>query len=420
MTLSARPPWEQDGIPMPSAPTPITTTLTEQLAVLRNRGGWDSRLSPQDAWRRILGEVPYPDPLDLAAHPTFGPLDAWLEDLSLTDIHLNGPGRELTARHSGDALELGLRETWLELGLRETWHADWYPWLVQQLCARGRGSATEVLLHGAADATWPGQRPCLLRYEVALPPLCPHGPSLTVRVLRPGQFSLARLVELDVLSATAAELLAGAMRAGADLLIVGLAGAGKTTLAQALLEVVDDQRIICIEDVPEIVLVSQRVVRLDLAAAPNLTFADLARSALRMNAQRIVIGETRGAEAYAVLAAARNGYPVLTTLHGESARHGLQNLAAMALEAQETQASLEVVYATLNARPILLVALSRYDGVRQVAEIVEVQRSLGASAPTIETLFERDDDGLLRAITPLSHALRHRLEAAGALPREAL
>jgi pilus assembly protein CpaF len=411
MTFSARPPWEQADPPTPGAPTPSAATLAEQLALLRDHGGWDGRLPPQDAWRRVLGAVPYPEPLDLAAHPTFGPLDAWLEDLTMTDIHLNGPGREITARHSGDVVELGLRETW---------HEAWYPWLVQQLRMRGRGSATDVQLHGAADATWPGQRPCLLRYEVALPPLCPHGPSLTARVLRPGQFSLARLVELDVLSATAAELLAGAMRAGADLLIVGLAGAGKTTLAQALLEVVDDQRTICIEDVPEIVLASQRVVRLDLAALRALTFADMIRSALRMNAERIVIGETRGAEAYAVLAAARNGYPVLTTLHGESARHGLQNLAAMALEAHETQASLEVVYATLNARPILLVALSRQDGVRQVAEIVEVQRSLGANTPTIETLFERGEDGQLRAITPLSHALRYRLEAAGALPREAL
>jgi pilus assembly protein CpaF len=357
----------------------------------------------------VLGDTPFPELIDLAEYPTFGPLDAWLEDLNLTDVHLNGPGREVTARRSGDLVELGLRETW---------HVDWYPWLVQQLRAHGRGGATDVQLHGAADATWPGRQPCLLRYEVALPPLCAHGPTITLRVLRPGQLSLPRLVELDVLSAPAAELLAGAVRASADILIVGTAGTGKTTLAQALLDVTRDQRIVCIEDSPEIMLLSERVVRLDLAAVRNVSFADLIRSALRMNAQRIVVGETRGAEAYAVLAAARNGYPVLTTLHGESARHGLHNLAAMALEADESQASLEVVYATLNARPILIVALARHEGARQVMEIVEVQRSQGANAPTIETLFERGEDGRLHAVTPLSYALRQRLEAAGALPKE--
>jgi len=404
--LSARPPWEQINIEI----APITTTIAEQLTILRDNGGWDGRLTPHDAWRRVFGDTPYPDSRDLAGTPTFGPLDVLLEDMNLTDVHLNGPGREVTARRGGDVVELGLRETW---------HPDWYSWLVQQLRARGRGSATDMQLHGAADATWPGRRPCLLRYEVALPPLCAHGPSFTIRVLRPGQLMLPRLVEQDVLTAPAAELLAGAMRAGADVLIVGLAGAGKTTFAQALLDVVHDQRIICIEDVPEIMLDSERVVRLNLAGVCGLSFADLVRSALRMNAQRIVIGETRGAEAHAVLAAARNGYPVLTTLHGESARHGLHNLAAMALEAQETQSSLDVVYATLNTRPILVVALARTEGVRQVMEIVELQRSLGANVPTIEALFERGEDGQLRTITPLSHALRQRLEAAGALPKEA-
>lgn len=83
-------------------------------------------------------------------------------------------------------------------------------------------------------------------------------------------------------------------------------------------------------------------------AAKHLTFADLVRMALRMNPQRIVIGEVRGKEAYAVLASSRNGYPVLTTLHGESARHGLQNLIAMALEARETQARLDVSAASFQ------------------------------------------------------------------------
>ena len=136
-----------------------------------------------------------------------------------------------------------------------------------------------------------------------------------------------------------------------------------------------------------------------------------------MNAGRIVVGETRGAEAYAVLAAARNGYPVITTLHGDSALHGLHNLAAMALEATETQASLEVVHATLNARPMLIVALTRRDGARQVEEIVEVQRQHGARQPTIEPLYERRE-GTLAPLTSISPILRHRLAAAGALPKE--
>jgi hypothetical protein len=90
----------------------------------------------------------------------------------------------------------------------------------------------------------------------------------------------------------------------------------------------------------------------------------------------------------------------------------------MALEATETQASLDVVHATLNARPMLLVALTRQDGARRVDEIVEVQRQLGAAAPTIEPLYERRD-GDLMPLTSVSPLLRRRLVAGGALPNEA-
>ena len=34
--------------------------------MLRAQGSWDGRLPPRDAWRRVLGEAPSPDSLDLA------------------------------------------------------------------------------------------------------------------------------------------------------------------------------------------------------------------------------------------------------------------------------------------------------------------------------------------------------------------
>jgi pilus assembly protein CpaF len=373
------------------------------MAHLWRHGGWDGRLSPRVAWQRVLGDMPYPDALKLAEHPTLGPLDVYLEDLDVTDIHLNGPGRETVTRRSGDILEFGMRETL---------HPDWHPWIVQQLRARGYGKATDVQLCGSINMTRPGYRPCLVRYEVVLPPLCFHGPVITLRVLRPGQMSLERLVELECLSADAAEFLARCMRSAVDILIVGIAGAGKTTLANALLATVADQRVIVIEDAVEILIPNERAIHLDLASVGNLTFADMVRAALRMNAQRIVVGETRGKEAYAVLAAARNGYPILTTLHGDSALHGLHNLAAMALEAEETHASLEVVHATLNSRPLIVVSLTRDDHRRQVSEIVELQRQFGSARPTIEPLYARRH-GALAALTRPSHALLAQLDRAG-------
>lgn len=376
------------------------------LARLWQSGGWDYRLTPEDSWQKAHGARPYPGASALAAYPTFGPLDAWLDDPHVTDVQLNGPGRELVTRRSGDSLDRGTRERW---------HPAWLHWLCAQLQARGSGCATATALRGTADATRPGRRTCLLRYEVALPPLCPHGPAITIRVLRPDEWSLAALVELGALTRPTAELLAGCVRAAVDILIVGPAGSGKTTLAQALLHVISDERLICIEDSPEIVSTSPHTVQLCAGVAEGTSFAELVRAALRMNPGRIVIGETRGAEAYAVLAAARNGYPVLTTVHGDSARHGLHNLIAMALESRETQAQPGVVYSTVNARPMVIVALSWQDGRRRVTEIVEVERQYSAAAPIVTVLYDVRDGPLAYRNPPSAHT-QAQLAAARSLP----
>jgi pilus assembly protein CpaF len=399
------PPWSNDQQPFPSLPElpAAPETLPEQMRAIWDRGGWDHRIPPRDAWQRYHGGAPFPDVLDFAAQPTFGPVDSLLEDQSITDIHLNGPGRELLTRRSGDVVELAMHETW---------HRDWLDWLVKQFRSRGRGK-DDVLIEGTADATRPGRRQCVLRYLITMPPLCPHGPSITIRVLRPGTMSLQKLVELETMPPDASEFLAGCVRANIDIYITGLPGTGKTTLAQALLTTVADQRLICIEDIPEIVVDSKRAVNLELSMVSNLHFDDLIRMSLRMNAQRIVVGETRGKEAYAVLAAASNGFPVITTLHGDSAAHGLHSLAVKANQAAETGGKLEVSYAMLNARPSILISLARRDGRRQIDEILEVQRQYGDGRPITEQIYAWEQ-GRFRRITYPSHALRERLEAVGA------
>ena len=396
--MTTTPPKERGGLADPP--------LAEQLATLWLHGGWDARLSPALAWTRVHGALSMPASDVLAQLPTLGPVDGYLDEADVTDIHLNGPGREVMIRRAGDPIEIATRSTW---------HADWYPWLCARLAARGRGRHDAAHMAGTIDMTRPGRPTCLIRYEVVMPPVCVHGPALTLRILRPGAYTLERLVAEHVLSAAAAEVLACCVRANVDVFIAGTAGVGKTTLAQALLAQVAGQRLVCIEDVPELVLPDDHAVHLGLAGASALSYGDLVRMALRMNAARVVVGETRGPEAYAVLAAARNGYPVLTTLHGDSARHGLDNLVTMALEAGETHAQIDVVHAMINARPAVVVGLGRIGGLRRVVEILEVERQFGAARPATEVLFAREGDRL-QPRTHGSHELRARLANANALP----
>lgn len=421
-------PTGSDGAPPVGAASdlsdgPADAALRSMMDAMVRSGGWDGRVAPAEAWRRRWDQVPFPSHAQWAQLPTFGPLDALLDDPQVTDVHLNGPGIETMIRRQGDVTEIGIGETW---------HRAWFPWIAWQCLLRSGGTAAPPAARlpaaegtadaalppsaeGTADATRPGRPPCRVRYVLVAPPLCGHGPSLTLRVLRPGALTLAALVERGMLSRPAAELLAGCVRANIDVYIVGLPGVGKTTLAQALIGTLVDQRLIVVEDVAELVVPPQRAVRLTTGSDGGHDHRAILRLALRMNPQRLVVGEVRGAEAYAVLAAASNGFPVLTTIHGDHALHGMQTFAVKAAQAEDARGGVETVYAMINARPSIVVGIAMRGGQRTVDEIVEIQRQYGAQRPIGEALFARTEHGL-RLLAYPSPATRARLEDAHAWP----
>ncbi|MEI8305543.1 MAG: ATPase, T2SS/T4P/T4SS family [Chloroflexales bacterium] len=387
-----------------AAPPPFA--LAAALRLLGERGGWASALSPQESWVRTIGEIcPYPaDEAAFGAYPTFGPLDRLLRDEQITDIHPNGPGREVLVRHAGSALE------WRT---GEPWHPAWLPWLIGQCARRGSGQHGHLQLSGTADATGPGRAPCRLRYTIMQPPICLHGPALTLRVLRPGAFSLDRLVAQAMLPPDIAALLSGCVEAGINLVIAGTPGTGKTTLLRALLdqEPLAETRLICIEDVPELALASPYTVQ--LTASRALAMLALVYAAQRMNPARIVLGEVRGAEAYALLAAMRSGSPILTTVHGLSATNALDAFIGMALEAPEARGSVDLVRMNLNAQPLLIVALGRMQGQRRVSEIAELLPTGSAQHPLLQPRWRWDgatDSWLV--VSPPSEGLLAQIRAA--------
>jgi pilus assembly protein CpaF len=83
------------------------------------------------------------------------------------------------------------------------------------------------------------------------------------------------------------------------------------------------------ETLPNCVAYEARPASNDGLAAINLE--DLVSAALRMNPDRIIVGECRGPETMAMLWALATGHAGMTSVHGESAEHALQNLARFAL-----------------------------------------------------------------------------------------
>ncbi|HEV2888266.1 MAG TPA: ATPase, T2SS/T4P/T4SS family [Jatrophihabitans sp.] len=174
------------------------------------------------------------------------------------------------------------------------------------------------------------------RLHAILPPLVAH-PTLSLRVLARRRLALAELVALGAMSGELADLLAALVRARLTLLISGGTGTGKTTLLAALLATVSPtERIVTIEDTAELGVQHPHVVAL-LARSPNVEGAgavelrELVRQALRMRADRLVVGEFRGAEIVELLAALNTGHAGgAATVHANSVADVAARLVALA------------------------------------------------------------------------------------------
>jgi pilus assembly protein CpaF len=174
------------------------------------------------------------------------------------------------------------------------------------------------------------------------------GPNLSIR-----KFSRLSLplrgtgrswVSDGALLAQAADLLAEAVAARANILIAGPTGAGKSTLLRSLAaEIATDERIVVIEDTNELVLPHPHVVHLEGQAAREspIGIADLVANALRMRPDRIIVGEVRTPrEASALLDALTTGHEgSLTTTHAGSAAGAIDRLELLLARAGDVASS---------------------------------------------------------------------------------
>ncbi len=213
-----------------------------------------------------------------------------------------------------------------------------------------------------------------VRMHAVLPPLAKDGPIISLRVLRPGGMTMDELVARGTLSKDLAEKLGAAVRARLSMLISGATGAGKTTLLGALLrEVPPDQRIVCIEEVTELLVGHPHLVHLqerqaNIEGSGAVTLSELVRASLRMRPDRLVLGECRGAEIREVLTAMNTGHTGgFTTIHANSMSSVPARLVALGSLAGLDENAIEKQGATAFQ---MIVHMERgQDSRRRVAEI---------------------------------------------------
>ncbi len=157
-------------------------------------------------------------------------------------------------------------------------------------------------------------------------------------------------------------------------LISGGTSSGKTTFLNSLLKLVPEhERIVIVEDTPEIAARRPNCVGL-IAVKGEMGEAkvgvdDLLQASLRLRPDRIIVGEIRGREAAAFLRAVNTGHPgSFTTVHASSPRGALEQIAFMILQAGWPLPRAETIEYAASVVDVI-VQLSRRGGLRRIEEI---------------------------------------------------
>jgi type IV secretion system protein TrbB len=296
-----------------------------------------------------------------------------LHDPGLTDVVVNPDGRLHTFGFEGNG---GPRE-----GLP--------PEKLRSCIATIAGIHRRVIdeAHPILEVSLPFGR---IRATVIVPPVT-TAPVMALRIPPRRLLTLGDLVERGSLAPAARDLLVGAVLGGETVLVAGAVSSGKTVLASALLSHLvaerPEERVVVLEEgarelrLPE----GSDATPLLSPAQAELPMRELLRVSLRLNPDRIVVGELRGAEALDFLKASLSGHPGLATIHATSARDAVARVTDLLEEAGAPPSPSRV------ARSVRwIVHMRRVRAHREVAEVVRLGRPERSGEFAEETVFRAE------------------------------
>jgi len=292
----------------------------------------------------------------------FGPLEPLMHDPDVTDVLVNGPERVLVERNGRlDSTEIRFAD---EAHLMQFMH---------RLVSRAGRRIDES--NPIVDARLPDGS----RFSAVIPPLALCGPTVSIRRFGNRRPAIEDLIDSGSLAPAIADFLILAVRGRMNIMVSGGTGAGKTTLLNCISRFIpDSQRVVTIEETAELKLQQPDVIPLEtrmsnMEGKGAVTQRDLLRNALRMRPDRIIVGESRGAEILEMLQAMNTGHDgSMSTVHANNTRETLDRMELMvALAGADLPTHTAQRYIT-NAVDIVIHVTRQHTGQRRVTRISEV------------------------------------------------
>ena len=220
-----------------------------------------------------------------------------------------------------------------------------------------------------------------IRLHAVLSPIANPGTVISLRIHRPQILSLSELVSNKTLTNSQKDFLTKLIDNKKSFVICGGTGSGKSTLLNSLLsEVEKSQRILIIEDSRELNPQHPHVVSLEgrpanIEGMGLITMKDLIKQSLRMRADRLIIGEVRGAEVIDWLGALNTGHKGSAgTIHANSIHEIIIRFESLGLMAGLSK---DAIHSQLRTALDYVIHIERNSqGKRQVRAIGEFQTDL--------------------------------------------
>src|SRR3989344_5605418 len=310
----------------------------------------------------------------------YGIIDALINDDSLEEIMIIGPNTPVYVFHRKYEMMITNIEFYSDTEIQDLTNR------IARQIGRRVDIASPLLDARLADGS---------RVNATLPPATVGGSTLTIRKFREDPFTILELIKSKTLDSKTAAFLwvatEGLQARPANILIAGGTGSGKTTTLNVLAAFIPEtERIISIEDTAELSLPIKHWIRMEarppgLEGTGELTLDILTKNSLRMRPDRIIVGEIRHDEAFALFTAFNTGHDgSLGTVHANSPQETLVRV---------TSPPMNVPMLMLSGLDMILVEHRIHDKkkgtIRRGTEIAEVSGALGGK-PTTQTIFEYD------------------------------
>src|SRR3989338_7077323 len=206
--------------------------------------------------------------------------------------------------------------------------------------------------------------------------------NMTIRKFRHNPFTVDELVANSTMSLAAADFLKKSIAMDSNILICGNTGSGKTSLLNALINCIQlNQRLIIVEETPEIRAGHYHQVSLAVDESINVGMHDLITDTLRMRPDKVIVGEVRTAQEFKALMntmLSGHGKGSIATMHAHSAEEALMRIKNQGIDVQDLTT---IDFIVVQKRITTPEGLDK----RRVTEICSVES--GSKGPVLKHIF---------------------------------